>query len=87
MILHSIGDPHFFQVKMNGRLRTWRTRQVKRTAGHLRSLTVLRSLQFRRCIPPALDRLTRRYSQGTISPWKKWGSPMLWSPTSLYAKI
>jgi len=64
---------------MNGRLRTGRTASVKRAAGCLSPFTGLSSWEFARCIPPALDRLKRRYSQGTISPWKKWGSPMPWS--------
>jgi len=56
-----IGDPQFFSNEMNGRLRTGRTGPVKRAAGHLRSLPVLCSLQFMRYIPPALDRLMRRF--------------------------
>jgi hypothetical protein len=63
-----IGDPPFFSGEMKGLLRTGRTEQVKRAAGHLRSLPALSSLQFMRCIPPALGHHMRRYSQGIISP-------------------
>jgi len=73
MMALQASEPPFFSSEMNGRLRTGRTVPVKRAAGRLSPFTGLRSWGFARCIPPALDRLKRRYSQGTISPWKKRG--------------
>jgi hypothetical protein len=67
LILRASETP-IFSSEMNGRLGTGRTEPVKRAAGHLRSLPVLSYLQLMRCIPPALDRLMRRYSPRTILP-------------------
>jgi hypothetical protein len=59
---------------------------VKRAAGRFKSLPVLRSLKYVRCIPPALDHLKRRNSQGTHFTLKKMGVSDVMESNIFYAK-